>query len=164
MLEIICLISTASFFAVPCIVVAMIKKLETKLDRNMGFMKWVKARHDTTYISMLYSIQQYFVKQEMYEDAARMKKVIDEELKEINFSVGAEYNYNQQFFVRAGYFYENPDKGNRQYFAFGAGFSLNVVQLDASYMIATAQSSPLDQTLRFSLTFDMDGLKSLLGR
>lgn len=86
------------------------------------------------------------------------------ELKEINFSVGAEYNYNQQFFVRAGYFYENPDKGNRQYFAFGAGFSLNVVQLDASYMIATAQSSPLDQTLRFSLTFDMDGLKSLLGR
>ena len=59
------------------------KKLETKLDRNMGFMKWVKARHDTTYISMLYSIQQYFVKQEMYEDAARMKKVIDEELKEI---------------------------------------------------------------------------------
>ena len=87
-----------------------------------------------------------------------------EELKEINFSVGAEYNYNQQFFVRAGYFYENPDKGNRQYFAFGAGFSLNVVQLDASYMIATAQSSPLDQTLRFSLTFDMDGLKRLLGR
>ena len=71
------------FFAVSCIVVAMIKKLETKLDRNMGFMKWVKARHDTTYISMLYSIQQYFVKQEMYEDAARMKKVIDEELKEI---------------------------------------------------------------------------------
>lgn len=59
------------------------KKLETKLDRNMGFMKWVKARHDTTYISMLYSIQQYFVKQEMYEDAARLKKVIDEELKEI---------------------------------------------------------------------------------
>ena len=83
MLEIICLISTASFFAVSCIVVAMIKKLETKLDRNMGFMKWVKARHDTTYISMLYSIQQYFVKKEMYEDAERMKKVIDEELKEI---------------------------------------------------------------------------------
>ncbi len=87
-----------------------------------------------------------------------------EELKEISFSLGAEYNYNQQFFVRAGYFYENPDKGNRQYFSFGAGFSLNVVQLDAAYMIATAQSSPLDQTLRFSLTFDMDGLKSLLGR
>ena len=87
-----------------------------------------------------------------------------EELKEINFSVGAEYNYNQQFFVRAGYFYEHPEKGNRQYFSFGAGFSLNVIQLDASYMLATAQSSPLDQTLRFSLTFDMDGLKHLLGK
>lgn len=87
-----------------------------------------------------------------------------EEMKEITVSLGAEYNYNQQFFARAGYFYENANKGNRQYFAFGAGFSLNVVQLDASYMIATAQSSPLDQTLRFSLTFDMDGLKSLLGR
>ena len=87
-----------------------------------------------------------------------------EELKEITLSVGAEYNYNQQFFVRAGYFYEIEIKGNRQYFAFGAGFSLNVVQLDASYMIATAQNSPLDQTLRFSLTFDMDGLKHILGK
>lgn len=87
-----------------------------------------------------------------------------EELKDITLSVGAEYNYNQQFFVRTGYFYENAMKGNRQYFSFGAGFSLNVVQLDAAYMIATAQNSPLDQTLRFSLTFDMDGLKHLLGK
>ena len=87
-----------------------------------------------------------------------------EELKEITFSIGAEYNYNQQFFVRTGYFYENADKGNRKYFSFGAGFSLNVVQLDAAYMLSTAQSSPLDQTLRFSLTFDMDGLKHLMGR
>lgn len=87
-----------------------------------------------------------------------------EELREITVSVGAEYNYNQQFFLRTGYFYENEMKGNRKYFSFGAGFSLNVVQLDASYMLATAQSSPLDQTLRFSLTFDMDGLKSLMGK
>ena len=87
-----------------------------------------------------------------------------EELKEITVSLGAEYNYNQQFFVRAGYFYENAMKGNRQYFSFGAGFSLNVIQLDAAYMLATAQNSPLDQTLRFSLTFDMYGLKHLLGK
>jgi hypothetical protein len=87
-----------------------------------------------------------------------------EELQEITVSFGAEYNYNQQFFVRAGYNYEHPNKGGRSYFAFGAGFSLNVVQLDASYMLATAQSSPLDQTLRFSLTFDMDGLRDLLGK
>lgn len=87
-----------------------------------------------------------------------------EELQEINVSFGAEYSYNQQFFVRAGYNYENANKGGRSYFAFGAGFSLNVVQLDASYMLATAQSSPLDQTLRFTLTFDMDGLRDLLGK
>ncbi len=87
-----------------------------------------------------------------------------EELQEINVSVGAEYAYNQQFFARLGYNYEHPNKGGRSYFAFGAGFSLNVVQLDASYMLATAQSSPLDQTLRFTLTFDMDGLRDLLGK
>lgn len=87
-----------------------------------------------------------------------------EELKEINVSVGAEYAYNQQFFARLGYNYEHPNKGGRSYFAFGAGFSLNVVQLDASYMLATAQSSPLDQTLRFTLTFDMDGLRDLIGK
>lgn len=87
-----------------------------------------------------------------------------EELQEINLSLGAEYAYNQQFFIRAGYNYEHPNKGGRSYFAFGAGFSLNVVQLDASYMLATAQSSPLDQTLRFTLTFDMDGLRDLVGK
>ena len=87
-----------------------------------------------------------------------------EELKEINLSFGLEYNYNQQFFLRGGYYYENAMKGDRKYFGFGAGFALNVIRLDAAYMIATAQSSPLDQTLRFTLTFDMDGIKELLGR
>lgn len=87
-----------------------------------------------------------------------------EELKEINVSVGAEYAYNQQFFARMGYNYENEMKGGRSYFTFGAGFSLNVVRLDASYMLATAQSSPLDQTLRFTLSFDMEGLQDLLGK
>ena len=72
--------------------------------------------------------------------------------------------YNQQFFLRAGYFNENKYKGNRKYFSFGAGFSLNVLKIDAAYMVATAQTSPLDQTLRFTLSFDMDGLKDLLGR
>lgn len=87
-----------------------------------------------------------------------------EEFREINVSFGAEYSYNNQFFLRGGYYYENEFKGNRQYFGLGAGFSLNVVRLDASYMLSTAQTSPLDQTLRFSLTFDMDGLRDLLGR
>lgn len=87
-----------------------------------------------------------------------------EELREITYSLGAEYSYNQQFFLRAGYYHESQFKGNRQYFGIGAGFSLNVLRLDASYMIATAQQSPLDQTLRFSLTFDMDGLSEIFGR
>ena len=86
-----------------------------------------------------------------------------EELREISFSLGAEYSYNNQFFARAGYYYENEFKGGRKYFAVGAGFALNVLRLDASYMMATAQNSPLDQTLRFSLTFDMEGLKDIFG-
>lgn len=86
-----------------------------------------------------------------------------EELREINYSIGAEYGYNQQFFIRGGYFHESAYKGDRQYFGFGAGFALNVIKIDAAYMIATAQSSPLDQTLRFTLSFDMDGIRELLG-
>lgn len=86
---------------------------------------------------------------------------LSEELKEINLSIGAEYNYNDQFFLRGGYYYEDRMKGNRQYFSVGAGFKMNVFQLDAAYLISTVQSNPLDQTLRFSISFDMDGLKSL---
>lgn len=87
-----------------------------------------------------------------------------EELREIYFSTGLEYSYNRRFFVRAGYYYENKYKGNRQYATFGAGFSLNVFSLDAAYVLATAQSSPLDQTMRFTLSFDMTGIKDLIGR
>jgi hypothetical protein len=87
-----------------------------------------------------------------------------EEMREIRWSIGAEYSYNQQFFLRGGYYYENEYKGGRKYFGFGAGFALNVLRLDAAYMLATQQTSPLDQTLRFTLTFDMDGLKELFGR
>lgn len=92
------------------------------------------------------------------------KRGFKEELEEIRASIGAEYSYNDQFFARLGYYWEHPNKGNRQYVGVGAGFALKVVRLDASYMIATAAQSPLDQTLRFSLTFDMDGIKDLFGR
>jgi len=85
-----------------------------------------------------------------------------EELKEVMWSVGAEYAYNKQFFVRAGYFNEARTKGNRKYFTAGAGFKLNVFQLDVGYVIATSQSNPLDKTLRFSLAFDLDGLRNLV--
>ena len=85
-----------------------------------------------------------------------------EELQEVMWSLGAEYAYNNQFFVRGGYFNESQYKGNRKYFTAGAGFKLNVFQLDAAYVISTSQSNPLDQTLRFTLSFDLFGLKNLV--
>lgn len=87
-----------------------------------------------------------------------------EELQEIQWSLGAEYVYNDQFSLRAGYHHEAENKGNRKYFTVGAGFKMNVFSLDAGYVVSLAKSNPLDQTLRFSLTFDMDGLKDLFGR
>ena len=87
-----------------------------------------------------------------------------EELGEINYGVGAEYIYNDKFALRAGYHHESQSKGNRKYFTVGAGFKMNVFSLDAAYVVATAKSNPLDQTLRFTLSFDMDGLKDLFKR
>lgn len=87
-----------------------------------------------------------------------------EELDEISLSVGAEYVYHDQFSVRAGYHHESANKSNRKYFTVGAGFKMSAFTLDAGYVIATAKSNPLDQTMRFSLTFDMDGLKDLFKR
>lgn len=87
-----------------------------------------------------------------------------EELQEVQWSVGAEYWYNDKFTLRAGYHHEAENKGNRKYFTFGAGFRMSVFSLDAGYVIATAKSNPLDQTLRFTLSFDMDGIKDLFRR
>ena len=87
-----------------------------------------------------------------------------EELQEINWSVGGEYVYHDQFALRAGYHHESENKGNRKYFTVGAGFKMSVFSLDAAYVIATAKSNPLDQTLRFTLSFDMDGIKELFRR
>src|SRR5690554_1894130 len=82
--------------------------------------------------------------------------VFREELREINHSFGMEYWYADQFAVRAGYFYEHPTKGNRQYFTIGAGFRYNVFGLDLSYLIATTQRNPLANTLRFTLSMRFD--------
>ena len=84
-----------------------------------------------------------------------------EEMQEIQWSVGAEYIYHDQFSLRAGYHHESENKGNRKYFTVGGGFRMNVFSLDVGYVISTAKSNPLDQTLRFSLAFDMDGIKDL---
>ena len=84
-----------------------------------------------------------------------------EELQEIQWSIGAEYVYHDQFSLRAGYHHESENKGNRKYFTVGGGFRMNVFSLDVGYVISTARSNPLDQTLRFTLAFDMDGIKDL---
>ncbi len=82
-----------------------------------------------------------------------------EEMREINLSVGAEYGYNELFFLRLGYFYEHPTKGNRKYFTAGLGVKYNVFGLDFSYLVPTSsERNPLDNTLRFTLKFDFDDL------
>jgi len=84
-----------------------------------------------------------------------------EELKEVMWSAGMEYTYNNQFSIRGGYYSESEMKGNRKYFSFGAGLKMNVFQIDASYLVATSSTNPLDQTLRFSIGFEMEGLRNL---
>nr|WP_025829943.1 type IX secretion system outer membrane channel protein PorV [Segatella maculosa] len=89
---------------------------------------------------------------------------LKEELQEVSWSLGGEYIYNDKFALRAGYHHESETKGNRKYFTVGAGFKMSAFSLDAGYVIATAKSNPLDQTLRFTLTFDMDGIKDIFKR
>jgi hypothetical protein len=83
-----------------------------------------------------------------------------EEIQEIQASIGAEYWYNNQFALRAGYFYENPTKGNRKYFTMGAGLKYNMFGLNFSYLLPSGNGinrNPLSNTLRFSLVFDFAG-------
>lgn len=77
-----------------------------------------------------------------------------EEMQEINIGVGLEYAYRNLLFVRLGYFYENKNKGNRQFFTIGAGIKYNIIGVDMSYLFTINQNHPLENTLRFSLTFD----------
>ncbi len=83
-----------------------------------------------------------------------------EELNEITISAGAEYWYDQQFALRAGYFHEHASKGNRKYFTLGVGLKYNVFGLDFAYLVPVAQRSPLENVLRFSLSFDFDALRA----
>ncbi|MBQ9296704.1 MAG: type IX secretion system outer membrane channel protein PorV [Paludibacteraceae bacterium] len=94
-----------------------------------------------------------------FADAPRGAK---EEFQEVRWGAGIEYSYNKQFFARAGYSYENYYKGNRNYLTFGAGFHLSIVSLDVAYCVGLAASNPLDQTMRFTLGFDLAGIKDLV--
>lgn len=79
-----------------------------------------------------------------------------EELQEVTLSAGVEYWYNKQFALRAGYFYENEYKGNRKFMTAGAGLKLNVFSLDFAYLLPIVRNHPLENTLRFTLSFDVD--------
>ena len=83
-----------------------------------------------------------------------------EELNEITISAGLEYWYAKQFALRAGYFYEADTKGSRKYMTFGAGLKYNVFQIDAAYLQPFARRHPLQNTIRFSLHFDLDAFKN----
>tara|TARA_R110001592_G_scaffold1960_3_gene12219 strand:- start:743 stop:1870 length:1128 start_codon:yes stop_codon:yes gene_type:complete len=79
-----------------------------------------------------------------------------EELKEFTYALGGEYLYNNAFALRAGYFHESQDKGNRQYFTLGGGFKTNALNIDLSYLINSSDvNNPLENSLRFSLSFDL---------
>ena len=99
-----------------------------------------------------------------YYDDVKNKQVspLAEEFQEVQWGVGLEYSYNRQFFGRVGYSHENFYKGNRRYVTLGAGFHLSIFSLDFAYCIATAPSNPLDQTMRFTLGFDLAGIKDLV--
>ena len=99
-----------------------------------------------------------------FADAPRGSK---EEFQEVRWGAGIEYAYGstpetKQFFARLGYSYENYYKGNRNVVTFGAGFHLSIVTLDISYCVGLAASNPLDQTMRFTLGFDLAGIKDLV--
>ena len=126
---------------------------ETGLSDNQGYDQWVHEHYNNTS-----SISGIF---KSFSDSPEGFKG---EMKEIQWSVGAEYTYNDKFSLRAGYHHQDPSQGNMKYFTVGAGFKMSVFSLDAGYVIATAKTNPLDQTLRLSLSFDMDGIKDLLHR
>lgn len=143
-------------------------KISVNLDVNKLLVPTpVQLVGDETYDSQTYKdrLQAYYDTgsiEGIFKSFGDAPRGASEELEEIMWSAGAEYTYNNQFFVRAGYFHENQYKGNRKYFSAGVGFKLNVFQLDAAYLISVAQNNPLDGTLRFTLGFDLNGLRSLM--
>lgn len=97
-----------------------------------------------------------------FQSFADAPRGASEEFEEVRWGIGLEYSYNKQFFARAGYSYENFYKGNRNVLTFGAGFHLSIVTLDVSYCVGLAATNPLDQTMRFTLGFDLAGIKDLV--
>lgn len=105
---------------------------------------------------------------EEYYDMSSIKGIFKSfsggnQLDLLYWGAGVEYTYNDKFTLRGGYHNENESQGGRSYFTVGAGFRMNVMSIDAGYVVATSSSNALDQTLRVSLAFDFDGIRDLFG-
>jgi hypothetical protein len=95
-------------------------------------------------------------------DDGKVVSPLAEEFQEVQWGVGLEYSYNRQFFGRVGYSHENYWKGNRRYVTVGAGFHLSIFSLDFAYCIAASSHNPLNSTMRFTLGFDLAGIKDMV--
>lgn len=116
---------------------------EEQTEADSQYRNSLQSYNDTNWVSGIF---------ESFGDAP---DGVREELKEVTYSVGAEYVYNQAFAFRLGYFNESEAKGARKFFSMGAGFTYNVVKVDVSYLFSASQvRNPLENTLRFSLTFN----------
>ena len=137
------------------------KSRKTTAETGLNGMDFDKENSDTWTLSQdaytkLTSVKGIF---QSFGDAPFGAK---EEFDEVRWGAGIEYSYNRQFFGRVGYSHENFIKGNRRYVTVGAGFHLSIFSLDFAYCIGVAPSNPLDQTMRFTLGFDLAGIKDLV--
>ena len=134
----------------------MVPSRKSRFAEEIGQDPDDPTKIEQTQYSRLSSIRGIFLS---FADAPNGAK---EEFQEVRWGAGLEYSYNKQFFARFGYSYENFYKGNRNYLTVGAGFHLSIFSLDVAYCIGLAASNPLDQTMRFTVGFDLAGIKDLV--
>lgn len=131
-------------------------------SRNSAFTEGFDPNDETTWQMSQVEYSNLNPAKGWFQSFADAPGGIAEEFREVRWGAGIEYSYNKQFFARAGYSYENFYKGNRNYVTFGAGFHLSIVSLDVAYCVGLAASNPLDQTMRFTLGFDLAGIEDLV--
>ncbi len=131
-------------------------------SRNSAFTEGFDPNDETTWQMSQVEYSNLNSAKGWFQSFADAPGGIAEEFREVRWGAGIEYSYNKQFFARAGYSYENFYKGNRNYVTFGAGFHLSIVSLDVAYCVGLAASNPLDQTMRFTLGFDLAGIEDLV--
>ncbi|OHX67752.1 type IX secretion system outer membrane channel protein PorV [Flammeovirga pacifica] len=127
-----------------------------KLTFGVDMNKLLVPTPDSTY-----DFRSVGILEGMWNGLTKAPGGFSEKMKELMWSVGAEYWYNDMFAARMGYFYEHPDKGDRQYMQLGLGIKYQVVTLDFAYLLSFKRNNPLEDTLRFSLSFNFGGKNSI---